>query len=191
MDSFTEQIVKKKKSAGVWALIIGVALLAVVLILVGFLVVGRVPLLFTIIAMGVGGGAWWLVTEQNREFEYCVTNGDVDIDEIIAQRRRRRIVSVRGSKVELLLPYEELREQGFQRQVMAAPSMQESGLWCFTYHSKKNGRTLVVFQPNERVLTALYGGLQRPVQIETDRALQAKGLSLLSRRSSHGSTEED
>ncbi len=184
MDSFTEQIVKKKKTAANWALIIGVALLAVVLILLAFIIIGRAALLFTIVAMGVGGGAWWLITEQNREFEYCVTNGDIDIDEIIAQRRRRRIVSVRGTKLESLLPYEagKFAEEGFQRRVMAAPSRQASGLWCFTYHSKKNGRTLVIFQPRDKVLEALYNGLQRSVQLDAERAAREQGIMLRLRR---------
>lgn len=185
MDAFVEQIVKKKKTNLNWALIFGAVVLAMLLIFFAFLFVGRVALLFTVIVMGVGGGAWWVVTEQNREFEYCVTNGDIDIDEIIAQRRRRRIVSVRGSKVEALLPYEKGKTvtQGFQRQVMAAPSLQATGLWYFTYHSKKNGRTIVIFQPRDKVLEALYAGLQRTVQLDTDRALQAQGISMRSRRS--------
>lgn len=179
MDTFFEQIVRKKKSAAQWLLIVGVLVLALIL-LVLVLQLRSVTLLVPLLVCGIGFGAWWLITEQNREVEYSVTNGDIDIDEIIARRRRRRIVSVTGRKIEMLLPYEpgKVNEHGFQRVVTAAPSRRETGLWYFTYHSKKNGHTLVIFQPQPRVLKALYAGLPKLVQMDTDRALREKGITL-------------
>ena len=53
---------------------------------------------------------------------------------------------------ELAATFDAVRTMGYQRVVVTAPSLKEDGLWCFTYHSKKNGNTFVVFQPNERVL---------------------------------------
>ena len=39
------------------------------------------------------------------------------------------------------------------------------------YSSKKNGRTMVVFQPEERVLGALKAGLTKLVQLDMNRKL--------------------
>ena len=61
---------------------------------------------------------------------------------------------------------------------MVAPSLQEEGLWCFTYHSKKNGHTFVVFRPDQRVLCALYEGLPKLVQMDTYRAARELGVEL-------------
>ena len=69
----------------------------------------------------------------------------------------------------------------YQRTVMVAPSLAEEGLWCFTYHSKKNGNTFVVFQPNDRVLRQLYAGLPKLVQMDTDRAVRDLGIDLSAR----------
>ena len=70
-------------------------------------------------------------------------------------------------------PYkpEEYVGRQFDRTVIAAPSAAEPGLWCFTYSSKKNGRTMVVFQPEERVLGALKAGLTKRVQWDMNRKL--------------------
>lgn len=176
MDTFFEQIVKKKKTAAEWGGIVATLLLAAVLIAV--LLVMNIPLLSPLLIIGVGYGAWWLVTGLNIEYEYCVTNGDIDIDMILAKRKRKRIVSVSGRKVESLLPYDAalVNEKAYQRVVVAARSKKESGLWCFTYHSKKNGHTLVLFCPEQRVLKALFDGLQGPVKTQTRAAMQAKGL---------------
>lgn len=180
MDTFFEQIVKKKKTAAEWGIMLGTVVAAAALVF-GILSVPllmAMPILPTLLMVGIAYGGWWLITGQNIEFEYCVTNGDIDIDLIVAKRKRKRIVSVGGRKVKSLSPYEvgSVDEKAFQRVVVAAPSKKESGLWCFTYHSKKNGDTLVVFQPEGRVLRAFFDGLQGPVKTETRRVMQEKGL---------------
>ena len=141
MDSFFEQIVKKKKGAAEWAIITAVVLAAAVLLLLALMYLGS---LIIIAAAGIIYGAWWLATTQNVEFEYCITNGDIDVDKIVARRKRTRLVSVSGRKIRALAPYDPQKPLGkFQRTVMVAPSLQEDGLWYFTYHSKKNGDTAI------------------------------------------------
>lgn len=178
MDTFFEQIVKKKKTA----LELGgiVATIIVALVLVAVLWVLSVPLLTPLLTVGILYGAWWLLTGLNVEYEYCVTNGDIDIDLIIAKRKRKRIVSVVGRKVECLLPYNAatVDEKAYQRVVVAASSKKAEGLWYFTYHSKKSGHTLVLFEPEERVLCAFADGLTSLAKIETRRALQERGIAL-------------
>lgn len=181
MDSFCEQIVQKKKGAKEWIIIVAVIVGALALLFVAFL------FNFLILALlVVGYGAWWLITTQNIEYEYCVTNGDIDVDQITARRKRKRLVSVSGRKIQSLLPFDSTAPMGkYQRVVMVAPSLTAEGLWCFTYHSKKNGNTFVVFQPNERVLRELYAGLPKLVQMDTDRAARGLGMDL-SVRHNHG-----
>ena len=176
MDTFIELIVKKKKTAVDGLIIVGLILAALVVSLAAWLFLSAFGLLF---AFGAFYGAWWLIGTRNIEFEYSVTNGDIDIDQIIAKRKRKRLVSVSGRKVESLLPYDPSKPQsGYQRVVVAAPSANEAGLWCFAYHSKKNGRTLVIFQPDRRVWKALFGGLNKLVQLDAQRAMQEQGISM-------------
>ena len=182
MDTFIEQIVKKRKDGKEWTIIAAVIFGVLLILMLGFLFGAYISFLMPFVLLGAGYGAWYLISAQNKEYEYCVTNGDIDVDLIIARSRRKRIVSVSGRKVESLLPYTpELPVAGYQRIVVAAPSLQEEGLWYFTYHSKK-GHTLVVFQPEQRVLNALYSGLQKLVQMDTRRAANEKGILLDGRR---------
>lgn len=179
MDTFFEQIVKKKKGPAEWAIIAAVILAAVALVAVVWIF----GVLAVIATVGIAYGAWWLATTQNVEYEYCVTNGDIDVDKIVARRKRVRLVSVAGRKVRALAPYDPAKPLGkFQRTVMVAPSLAEEGLWYFTYHSKKNGDTLVVFMPDDRVLSALYEGLPKLVQMDTARAAREAGISLPKRQ---------
>jgi len=182
MDSFCEQIVQKKKGAKEWAIITAVIVGGLALLFLGFLMN---LLIIALVAVGYGG--WWLITTQNVEYEYCVTNGDIDVDQITARRKRKRLVSVAGRKIESLLPFDPAAPMGkYQRTVVVAPSLQDEGLWCFTYHSKKNGNTFVVFRPDERILREFYGGLPKLVQMDTARAARNLGLDLSARSAGHG-----
>lgn len=180
MDSFFEQIVKKKKTVADWLLTVLIILAAVVALAAAFIFV---PSFFIILVFGVGYGAWWLITNQNVEYEYCVTNGDIDIDQITARRKRKRLVSVPGRKIESLQPFDPSAPLGkYDRRVMTAPSLNVEGLWCFTYHSKKNGHTFVVFQPDMRILRSFYEGLPKLVQMDTDRFARAMDIDLKSKQ---------
>ena len=172
MDAFVEQIVSKKKGGKEIGIIVGSLVLLAALLFAGYLfLIPYIRQFFLLLAAAAIYGEWWLITEQNVEYEYSVTNGDIDIDQITARRRRKRIVSVPGAKIESLEPYrrEAYAERSFDRRVMAAPSIAAEGLWCFTYRSKKNGHTLVVFQPEQRVIETLRTGLNVTVQRELDK----------------------
>ena len=174
MDTFIEQIVAKRKGGKE----IGIILLTVIfgtifllsltmLMMTQTLLVSLVPFVW----IGVIFGAWWIITQQNIEFEYCITNGDIDIDVIISRRRRKRIVSVRGSKIEDAGKYrpEQWQNRKVDRFVMTASSLSAENLRYFTYHSKKRGQTLVVFEPNERVSDEFRKGLSGPVRMVWDK----------------------
>jgi hypothetical protein len=178
VDVFVEQIIAKKKTVKdlliIIASIIGFIIITFLILAIAPHFIG--PLTFFLI-FGLGYGLWWLLTSLNIEYEYSVTNGDIDIDQIIAKRKRKRVVSVSGKRIERLELYshQEYAGRRFDRQVIAAPSLNEPGLWCFTYRSKKNGHTLVVFQPEKRVLEALKSGLSALVLRETNKKLQSEG----------------
>lgn len=171
MDSFVEQLVVKKKSIGQIIAAVGIFAIAILLLALSVLLIRVVGALSAILITGVFYGAWYLLTAQNIEYEYCITNDSIDIDCIVAQRRRKRIVSVNGKKIESAGKYlpAEWENRSMDRVVVAAPSKDEDNLYYFTYHSKKKGHTLVVFQPDDRVKESFYQGLPRLVQLDWDK----------------------
>ncbi len=171
MDTFVEQIVQKKKDGKDWAIVVGVSLVAALLAGAAVLFAYYLYVLLPVVLFGVGYGVWWVITSRNVEYEYCITNSDVDIDCITARSRRKRIVSVSSKKIESAGRYRPEAWQGRQvdRFVMAAASPHEENLRYFTYRSKKRGFTLVVFQPDERVAEAFYKLLPRLLQLDWDK----------------------
>ena len=88
MDTFFEQIVRKKKTQAEWLIMGGTVVVAAVVLfaILNVPILMQIPFISTLLIIGVGYGGWWLITSQNMEFEYCVTNGDIDIDLIIFKR---------------------------------------------------------------------------------------------------------
>ena len=43
----------------------------------------------------------------NVEYEYIVTNGELDIDRIIARRGRKRMINIKTNAYELIAPYDD------------------------------------------------------------------------------------
>lgn len=172
MDVYTEQIVKKKKGAMSWALMLSSLVVSILFLWLAFPFMLAIPLLFVGCMALCGWLMWYIIGSQNIEYEYCVTNGDIDVDRIIAQRKRQRIVSVKGKKLQAIAPYTEgcLEGKKVDRFVVAAPSAKEAGNWYFTYTSKKSGFTAVVFQPNDKVLRLIYDGQPKLNQLEMERA---------------------
>jgi len=175
VDIFIEQIVKKKSGAREAMILFGASALAVFLMF-AVAVINFGLLAFT--AMGVGYGLWQVFHSQSIEFEYAVTNGDIDIDRITGKRRRKRMVSVAGAKVERFERHKQYDRYGggldprqFDRYVMAAAVADHPDNWCFTYRSKKSGHTLVVFSPDERVLEGFVKGLPRPLRSEVQKTI--------------------
>lgn len=156
MDMFVEQLLREKRGLRYFGAMFGLTLAALLLLTLSVLM-GGMFLAFAVV--GVGYGWYWCTSMLVTEYEYCVTNGDIDIDRIRGKRRRLRLVSVRGDKIETLAPYAAGCDLSRFNRVVRCTTGSTTGLWMFTYHSKKNGHTAVIFQPNARVLHALTDGL--------------------------------
>ena len=97
MDIFVEQIVTKKPSSTDTAKKVGIS--AGILIVCAFFILflmGYFPLNILLCFLALYGG-YYLFTGIDCEYEYIVTNGDLDIDKIIAKRKRKRLISVKVS----------------------------------------------------------------------------------------------
>ena len=167
MDSFAEQIVKQTMDGKRIAIVLG-ALAAALVICAA--VLAFMPWMLIPVALGCGFGLYFLASSQSWEAEYAVTNGDIDIDRIVARRDRKTIVRVHGDKIEHLLPIEAWNAEKSYDRVVVASASKASATWVFTYHSPKSGSTLVYFEPNDQVLEALKLGLTPTVLMETRRA---------------------
>lgn len=172
MDIFNEQIIKKTKSpidvlllmllflAGftVGALLIFFGLVAAPTFIFTFVILACVVFYFTI----------KLSANLNVEYEYSVTNNLFDVDKIVAKSRRKRLVSVDIKTIDDIGAYSADRFNGrkFDLTVNAVGNPTHEGLlYVVTRHPTK-GKTLIVFEPNEKIINAIKKSL--PYQLKNN-----------------------
>ena len=117
MDIFCEYIVKVKRSPlEILISVLGVFLAAILI----FLSLGLLSTAFSsfvlLIDAAIVYGVYILVTHFDVEYEYIFTNGDLDIDKIIAKRKRKRMFSLSVKEFELLLYFVENQKIALSRE---------------------------------------------------------------------------
>lgn len=157
MDSFIEKIVERKKTAKDTLISAGIVFLGLILI---FIVIPNVPYvnqMWLVFSAGVIYGVYYLIKSRYLEFEYSVTNGEIDIDKIIAKSRRKRIFSGSCKEFEILARLKSSHYtqsiQNIPNKIEAVTSMDSPDVYFFVT-SYKGERTVVFFEPDERMLNA-------------------------------------
>lgn len=152
LDIFTESIVKRKSmvDGGKLESVCKWLCLGSVGLLLGMSTIFVVP--------AVVFGVAWLIVHQNAdvEFEYAHTNGEFDIDKVIANSSRKKVVSVDLSRVDIIAPVDspELeRFMGLKKADYSAkdPENPPYGMVCMV----KGERKLLLLQLDEKMLESL------------------------------------
>lgn len=165
MDIFLEKIVRRKKTIVDSAIIAGIIVLAILLIMIlgsfGFLR-SFAPLFI----VGIGYIAYVFIRSRSIEYEYIVTNGDLDIDMIIAQRKRKRVFSGPCKEFEMVAKLTsgqyDHNIQSIKNRVMAVSSMESPDVY-FISLAKDGKRTLVFFEPHAKMIESFKKYIPRKV----------------------------
>ena len=157
-DTYYEHlVVRKMRAADVCMLII--ALFGAVL---GALIVGGLlpNELFAIVMFGFCFGWYKLYQNTHLEFECIFTNGELDIDRIVYQKRRKRVLSIDVRAFDLLAPMKKEFAEEFNKIRADATLLDYSGSAksedrYFASFMKDGKRTLMIFEPSERIANVI------------------------------------
>ena len=105
MDAFFEYMVKRKKNIADIAYIafVVIAALGVIIMLLALSTTQIASLVFPLQALTVYI-AYRVIVKKNVEFEYCLTNDELDIDTIINKQKRKRIAAVNVKEIISMAP---------------------------------------------------------------------------------------
>jgi len=166
MDSFIEKIVAKKKTFKDYLISIGIVLAGTLLTLILGFIQFLQPFWF-IITAAIIYFMYQLITSSNIEYEYIVTNGDLDIDKIINKRRRKRIFSANCKEFEILARLKgglnDRRIQNITNRIMAVSSIDSENVF-FAILNYKGEKTAVFFEPDERMLNTFKLFIPRKIE---------------------------
>lgn len=160
MDSFYEHLIKKKMSYQdflmILIIVLGAGLVTMATILL-FPFLGMFWLLLPCLVVYI---AYVLISKRFVEFEYFLTNDELDIDCITSKKRRRRLITVKCNAFDLLAAMndpaynEAVKDKEIKRVIMAASSPYSPGAY-FAVFTKDGIRTLLVFEPTAKMLSAM------------------------------------
>lgn len=172
-DVFVERMVKKRMDSKDAAIFAGAALLGIVIIALGMLVlfpltgVIAIPLF---ILIGVCFGLFKLFAMRNLEFEYSFTNGFMAVDKIMNRSSRKRLTSFECKEVEEIGEYPKnqtrLQSREVQSKIFASEFSDGRESWYLLVNTKKTGKTLLVFDPDERLLEAIKKAIPSHLRFE-------------------------
>ncbi len=162
MDNFSEQLVVRNESTGDRALKIcitlGIVLLVLFIIVIAITLFEAFPPIFPfaiLLSCGCIYGLYRYITGTYVEYEYAVTNGEMDIDKITGKRKRRRMISVDVRKVEAFGNMSEAGELGDVTTVLASARSADEDYYADFMHDDY-GKVRLIFTPDEKTLNAIY-----------------------------------
>ena len=165
MDVFAEQLVKKNKTSADYIKIGGIAAGAVVLASVFMFLAMTVLFSFVIPAVLVLFLGVWLIGNTNVEYEYIITNNEMDIDKIIGKRKRKRMITVDLSKGEDFAVYPPNEAVRADATVHASSGLETDAHYLVVNH-QDYGTVNVIFNPNEKVREAIMQELPNSLRIK-------------------------
>ncbi len=173
-DVFLEHIVKKVPTMKDALIKVGIIFAAFILIYLMLTLSAQIPIISSImpaVFVALCFLGYKLFTAQNYEFEYIVTNGELDIDKIIAKRSRKRILNVKPNDFELLAPYNEKNKAAYEngtfaKTIDASSSKYAKDVWFGVAVTKKDGRIRFLFEPTEKMIENMRQHMPRKIQLD-------------------------
>lgn len=169
LDMYAEYIVKRKtdvKTSLIKALIVlGSAILMYIAMILTQKAIFFMPASVALVAWG----GYHAFIQFNVEYEYILTNGELDIDRIVARRGRRRIISVKTNYYELIAPYDDEHRSAYEsgefKKTIDVRSGPKADGWFIIANHKDQGRVRILFEPTPKMLKIFSAYLPRQMAV--------------------------
>ena len=176
MDIFVEQIVKKaqngKDTAKKVLIVVSMCLLAAILAFV-MMFIPAFSGIALLLLLGVMYGGYYLITGVDVEYEYIVTNGEIDIDKIIAKRKRSRLITGKVSSFEAFGKYENAPDIDSSVTIVNAVgtslSGEETEEWYADFTHASAGKVRLIISAEEKVVEAIRPFLPRQLKVNLNK----------------------
>lgn len=157
-DIFVEQLIKRKPTVSV-TMLKALVWIAVCLIMLPLFaspmaaVLVPIALVFSVLA------ALFLIKRLHLEFEYALTNNELDVAVIIGQKKRKEMLSICAADIEFMAPICKTYQNEMQNRLIkttynAASSDTSDKRWfiIFRYHGELSR---LLFEPNQKLIDGL------------------------------------
>lgn len=156
---FKEYLIKQKKSPKDMMMQVGLVVGAIVLSVIAFIVGG--DFIGPLVIVGIVFGTGFLFNKFSREYEYILTNNELDIDVIFNRSSRKRIMTINMKKIDLMASIKddrytaELNKAGL-KVINASENTNDADTYAIITQSEKYGTCKILITPNNVILDHLY-----------------------------------
>lgn len=152
MDCYCEHLIQMRKDTKaigamifLWVAMIGISVVSFLL--------STFPFFLIITGVAIYGGIY-LTKMLNVEYEYIVTNGDMDIDIITSKSNRKRLISFKCSDIEAIQRYTKgcqmFEKDGYDKKSVYCNSS-DKDVYCISFKHKSIGKVCLVMQIPEKM----------------------------------------
>lgn len=161
-DMYAEWLVKRKAPVIYYASIPALALLAIF----GFLLSLWSPILGTAALVLSIIGFYFAFRLIRVEYEYIFVTNELQVDKIMNQQKRKRVLTVQMSDVERIVPLhgEEWKNSLSDRKKTDASGHRKDGRLFGIYYNTSDGNHLLIFEPNDKLLHVLKRSVGRKLE---------------------------
>ncbi len=166
MDTFSEQLVPKISTGADKAkkILISVGAILLASVLMWLAIVFSFYSLIILVLLILYGGVW-LLANMNVEYEYIVTNNEMDIDKIIGRRKRKRMITLDLSSAEDFAPYSCEEDISADATVHATSGSEKNAHYLVVQHGSY-GKVMLIFNPNEKTREAIMQEIPNSLRIK-------------------------
>ena len=104
-DLYSELLVKKDPTAQDAVIKYGLIVLTVLAVFAGLFITP----IFLVVAIALGVACYFVIPRTDLEYEYLFVNGEFDIDMVMAKSKRKKVMSMNLSEVDLVAPLDSHR----------------------------------------------------------------------------------
>lgn len=156
MDFYNEWILKKKRDLKDWLKISLSVIGALVLIYIAMCLVLLLRNMFVLVIAGIIYLAYKIIKSTSVEYEYTVTNTDLDIDKIVARSKRTKVVSLNVRKIEYFAPYTEKYAQQYKNESITkrldCSSGRADAKRFFAIYYNNGEKLCIIFEPTDKMI---------------------------------------
>ena len=157
MDIFTEYMVKRKKRPTDYVKVVFCIIIIIGVVLI-MPVMAQIPFVGVILFLACAGIIYLLyniIISIKLEYEYTFTNGALDVDKIIAAKRRKRITSLNARSIEIMasIRSSEVDKYANDRSIKryyACTSVDDPDTYFVIYSDDKK-KYMLLFNPNNEI----------------------------------------
>ena len=163
MDVYKEQLVKKATTQRDDFKKFFLTLMAISLS--AFILVTTLTTIFAVIGiflvLSIFYGLSFLIKGMSVEYEYLLTNGELDIDKISGQRTRKRLITFQISTAQNIGRLTDWTELNDDYTTVIASSGLDEGDYFIEFNHKDHGNCYLIFTPDAEMLELIKGYLPR------------------------------